>query len=120
MRIYRVESKRNPKEGRTDALYTVTDHWSRLPCPQAEGIQMRITDVCGTTSKKSFNIWWPKKAVIKILKHHSATVHIVVLEIPKEYVSKSLLQCVFPRKKAKIVGTMDADGKITYRDAALI
>lgn len=113
MRVYRVESKKYPKKGRTDCVRYLTNHWWHLPDPYDDGLGiMKPEEVCGTTSKSKFYKWWFKSKLKNIIS--SAEAQIVLLNVPKKYVKRGKHQCIFPRSKATIIGTLNEYGQTVY------
>jgi len=115
MQVYRVESRTNPKEGRTDDMWKLSRHWNKLPCPTYDGIDsMGNSEVCGTTNKADFYRWWHKSKLKHIINSKEA--RIVVLNVPKQYVKKGETQCIFPRHRATIIGTLNNLGHTIYNN----
>jgi len=117
MRIYRVEDPECVMTGRNGDVYKYTFHWGNLPCPQADGLQKDLDykKVCGTTNKKDLHSWWKKKDLGGII---STGMRVTVLEVDKKYVDRCGMQCMFTRRKAKVVGHMNAKGEVILEKSA--
>jgi hypothetical protein len=107
--VYRGESVRSPLKGRP---FKVPDsHWYTLPTPQRDGIDTGLPNwdwFCGCTRKTDIFKWWKKKDFSK----HPKNFKIRVFIVPKEYVIRGNTQCIFNRRKAKPIGTLNPDGYI--------
>jgi len=115
MQVYRVEHNKRPKTGRSGDIKKLSRHWNYLPCPQDDGIgSMSSLDVCGTTNKTDFYKWWYKSKLKHIISDKDYK--IVVLDVQKKYVRIGEHQCVFPRSKATIIGTLNELGQTVYNE----
>jgi len=123
MIVIRMETVGNRNEGRDwDCAYEYSCHWSALPSPQMEHPMHFSMNglVCGCTSIKQFHIWWLKKHMKRIpLGTRKKQARIVILDVPDIVVTVFKKQCTFPRSKAKIVGTMNAEGIISWKNIPL-
>jgi len=107
--VYRGESTRKPLDGRP--LHVPDTHWHKLPSPLNDSVETWKATWpwwCGCTRKKDIFKWWYKRDFDK----HPKSFEIRVFIVPKEKVIKGNTQCIFDRKKAKRIGTLNVDGTI--------
>jgi len=109
VKVYRVENKHNPLEGMPWDDIDL-NHWGYLPCP---AIEMWESRVCGTTSLKALRKWFPAKTMRQVHNHND--LRVIVLDVPKKnLLYRGHLQCVFNRRKGKIIGEIIPYGKAQY------
>jgi len=111
-KVYRVERISEPCEGlpwkSSDDNGLSIDHWGWFKTPACS---MQGNKVCGVTSLRKLQKWFPSKIKKEIHKHED--LQIVILDVPK-IIFKDKLQVVFRRNKAKIIGRLLPNGKAQY------
>jgi hypothetical protein len=114
--VYRGECTKKPLNGRPSKV--PDSHWYSLPVPRVDNINTGALSEwwCGCTRKTDIFKWWCKKD----FKYHPKNFKIRVLAVPKDLIVKGSTQCIFDRRKAKIVGTLNADGTICLQNKALL
>lgn len=114
--VYRGECTKKPLSGRPSKVPDT--HWYSLPVPSNDGIKLWKLDQwwCGCTRKEDIFKWWNKKD----FENHPKNFKVRVLAVPKHLVVKGNTQCIFDRRKAKIVGTLDATGTICLQNKTLL
>jgi hypothetical protein len=117
--IIRCETKDSPTTGR---LYN--PNWNHLPPPSRDKFikgpiyvksycDLPEDHNCGTINFRQYRQWFPKtihkKAIEKGMRH-------TLLAVDSSLVSYYKKQCLFPRAKAVVIGTVREDNSIrTYK-----
>jgi hypothetical protein len=117
--IFRAERKEEPLAGRS-----WSPDWWHLPSPvrdiYVKGIKHNSLYTipedhhCGTINLNQYRQWWPKDSHTKAKQN--GMIH-RVLVVPAELVAYYKKQCVFPRNKATIIGSINKDNSIRVNKA---
>jgi hypothetical protein len=114
--VYRGECTKKPLNGRPTKV--PDSHWYDLPIPSKDGIEIWKAGWhwwCGCTRKTDIFKWWYKSEFDK----HPKNFKIRVLAVPKKLVVKGNTQCIFDRRKAKVIGYLNPDGSVCLRNKTL-
>lgn len=114
--VYRGECIKNPLNGRPGKA--PDSHWHKLPVPDNDGIYTCSVEFnwwCGCTRKTDLFKWWKKNE----FKEHPKNFKVRVLAVPNHLVIKGDTQCIFDRRKAKVIGTVNPDGSLCLQNNKL-
>jgi hypothetical protein len=115
--IIRCEYKHKPTQGRT-----YSPDWSHLPAPSRDRFIKGPVYVksyfdsdfpedhhCGTINFVQYRQWWPKNHHTRAKKNDMRH---TLLAVDSSLVSYYRKQCLFPRAKATVIGTVNIDNSV--------